>query len=83
MLWPWFFEVEIIDVNHKVLGTWSQYVTVTMRFEIREVRCSVGDRSIKFNFVSSYCESHYASLFIMGPNFAENIDICNLGAWGN
>ena len=54
-----------------------------MKFGSREVRCWGVYWSVKFNFVSSHCEPHYVRLFLLGPNAADNTDICDLGALGD
>ena len=79
----WSVEVKVLDINHKVLGTWGQYDAVPMMFGSHEVGFWGGEWSVKCKFVSSHCESYYVCLFLMGPNVADNTDICDLGALGD
>ena len=76
-------EVKVIDINHKVLGAWSQDHAVPMQFGGGEVGCWGGDWSVKCEFFSSHCESHYVRLFLLGPNVADDAAICKLGVLGD
>ena len=83
MLHHFVVEVNFLDVEHKVLGSWGRDHNVPMQFGGGEIGCWGGDRSVKCEFVSSHCESHSVRIFILGLNVADDAAICDLGVLGD
>ena len=76
-------EVKVIDINHEVLGAWGQDHAVTMQFGGGDIGFWGGDWSVKCDFVSSHCESHYVRIFLLGPNVADDAEIFDLVILGD
>ena len=82
MLFHCVVEIKVLDVNHKVIGSWVQDHTVPMQFGGGEVVCWGVDWSVKCEFFSSHHESQSVRLFLLGTNASDDVEICDIGVLG-
>ena len=83
MLHYYVVEVKFLDVDHKVIGAWGRDYAVPMQFLGVEIGCWDVDWFVKCESVSSRSKLHSVRLFLLGPNFADNATICDLGVLGD